>query len=333
MISKCISTGSFKNTCRYITQKPGATIILSEGVRSYDYKLMAKDFEMQQQLRPEKQQACFHGVLSFYPGEKPSDEMMEAIVKKYLQDLKIENTQYAVCKHADKAHLHLHIVANLVNNNGQAIKDSWIGLKGKKIAQRLTQEYKLIPALEKKLSLTHLDELRQPELDKYRVYQHITEILPQCRSMAELEKKLLQRGIEVQYKYKGQTQEKQGISFKTGNYCFKGSQVDRKFSYTGLVNTIQLKVTETLQQQQKQAQLLLQTQEKKREKSIGQEQKNELKPTSKIAKEPTRKQNNKPAKLIDAVIKPDLTYDYVPAELLKETEESRKRKRGMRISH
>jgi hypothetical protein len=29
---------------------------------------MAADFEMQKQLRPSKTMACFHSILSFYPG-------------------------------------------------------------------------------------------------------------------------------------------------------------------------------------------------------------------------------------------------------------------------
>ncbi|MCW3092199.1 MAG: Relaxase/Mobilization nuclease domain [Ferruginibacter sp.] len=233
MISKPVPANSFYHTCRYIANKQGAEILLAEGVRGHDYKLMATDFEMQQQLRPAKAQACFHSILSFYPGENPSDEMMKEIAKKYLAELGITNTQYAVSKHTDKTHLHMHIVANMVNNNGRSINDSWIGLRGKKIAQRLTQEYKLIPALQKNLVLTNMEALSQTEANKYRIYIAIAENLPRCKSMKELEEKLLTLGIETQYKYKGQSQERQGVSFKIGDTCFKGSQVDRKFSFPG----------------------------------------------------------------------------------------------------
>lgn len=72
------------------------------------------------------------------------------------------------------------------------------------------------------------------EANKYKVYLAISEILPLCRNMQELESRLLDRCIETQYKYKGHTNEKQGVSFKIGNFCFKGSQVDRKYSFAGL---------------------------------------------------------------------------------------------------
>ena len=178
MISKHVPANSFYHTCRYICNKPGAEVLLIEGVRGHDYKLMADDFEIQQHLRPEKKQACLHSILSFYPYEKPSDEMMKEIALKYLKELGITNTQYAISKHTDKAHLHMHIVANMVNNEGRAISDSWIGLKGKKISQRLTQEYKLIPALEKNLKLTNLEALNNVEAIKYKIYIAIAETLP-----------------------------------------------------------------------------------------------------------------------------------------------------------
>jgi hypothetical protein len=211
---------------------------------------MAEDFMIQQQMRPSKQKACLHAILSFYPGENPSDETLKEITLKYLSGLGVVNTQFAVIKHTDKAHLHLHIVANMVNNDGKAIADSWIGLRGKKLAQQLTEEYQLIPALKKNLDLTHLEALNQSEADKYTIYQAIAENLPLCRTMEELEKSLLKRGIETQYKYKGQTAEKQGISFKLGDYCFKGSQVDRKFSLAGLQKTLEQQLTHDLEPEQ-----------------------------------------------------------------------------------
>ncbi len=82
-----------------------------EGVRGHDYRLMSDDFIMQQQLRTEKEKACFHCSLSFYPGEELSNEELVKIAKEYLDKLGIVNTQYAITKYTDRKHLHLHILA------------------------------------------------------------------------------------------------------------------------------------------------------------------------------------------------------------------------------
>ena len=250
MISKHATANSFYHTCRYICDRPEAKVLVGEGVRGHDYKLMASDFLAQQELRPQKEHACMHAILSFYPGERPTDELMKEIAAKYLENIGIKETQYAIVKHTDKAHLHLHIVANMVNNNGRAISDSWIGYRGKKEAQRLTQEYKLTPALEKNLKMTHLEALSQTEAQKYKVYIAIVELLPGCKTMEDLEKKLAEQKITVLYKLNRQTAEKEGISFKIGDLCFKGSQVDRKFSYVGLENSLALQRSEALKQQE-----------------------------------------------------------------------------------
>lgn len=71
MISKVIIGKTFYGTCRYVCSDHKRAIVLeSDGVRDYNYKLMARDFEMQYAFRPSLSKAVFHGILSFYPGEK-----------------------------------------------------------------------------------------------------------------------------------------------------------------------------------------------------------------------------------------------------------------------
>ncbi len=205
MVSKVFSGHSFYHSCRYVVNKQGAEVLEYEGVRGHDFKVMSDDFIMQQQLRPEKEKACFHCSLSFYPGEKLSDELMVRIAKEYLEKLKIINTQFTITKHTDCKHIHLHIVANMVDNNGKAISDSFLGLRGKKTAQQLTEQYNLVPAISKNLELTNYEALRKSEGNKYKVYEAIMKTLPHCRKMEDLEKKLRLQGIETQYKYKGKT--------------------------------------------------------------------------------------------------------------------------------
>lgn len=239
MISKVITGKTFYGACKYVCMDQKRAVVLdTDGVRGYDYKLMAKDFEVQQGFRPSLKKAVFHGILSFYPGEKIEDQKMAEIAKEYLREMKIVDTQFAIVKHIDKDHSHLHIIANLVNNKGETIKDNWIGLKGKKISQKLTRQYGLIEALSKNLSLINLEALNEKETNRYIIYQAISEKLPNCKSLNDLKEKLQQENIETLYKYKGQTSELQGISFKLGEFKYKGSEIDRKFSIGNLQKII-----------------------------------------------------------------------------------------------
>ncbi len=326
MISKPVPADSFYHTCRYICQKPGAEVLIAEGVRGHNYKVMAEDFIRQQQLRPTKEKACFHSILSFHPKEKPSDEIMMEIARKYLERLGFVNTQFSVSKHTDKAHPHLHIVANMVDNNGEVISDSWVGLRGKKVAQQLTREYNLIPAIEKDLSLTHVEAMSEVEANKYKIFQAIAENLPHCRTVDDLEKRLLAQGIEIQYKYKGQTLEKQGISFKMGNVCFKGSQVDRKYSLAGL--------QKALEQQQRHEQRIPVKMEKLDEsRAPFKKQKPLVSPSFPGSPEPHQDLSHEHgqglSKLVEILMRPE-KHGSLPYEFTQEAYERRQKKKKHR---
>lgn len=249
MISKVITGKSFYGCCRYVcADEQRAEILEAEGVRDYSYRHMGNDFEMSRQQLPDKRKAVFHGILSFYPGEQLTNEALTQIGREYLEKLGVTNTQYVITKHTDTDHLHLHIIANLVNNRGKAIRDNWIGLRGKKTAQQLTKKYQLIPAIEKKIDLTNLQALNQEEVARYEIFQAIEAVLLRCKTLPTLEKELMKKGIDVQYKYKGDTQQLQGISFKKGLYAFKGSSIDRKYSIAGLQKAMQQQITQEQKQ-------------------------------------------------------------------------------------
>ena len=78
---------------------------------------------------------------------------------------------------------HLHIIANLVNNKGETIKDNWIGLKGKKTAQKLTRKYGLKEAVSKNIELTNLEALNEKEANRYVIYQAFLKSLPDVKAL------------------------------------------------------------------------------------------------------------------------------------------------------
>jgi hypothetical protein len=238
MISKVLPAArSFRSCCRYVCEDQNrAEVLKAEGVRGHDYKLMAKDFEHQRIFRPDKHQAVFHAVLSFYPGEQVADGKMIEIAEKYLERIGMENTQYVIAKHTDTDHLHMHVIANRVDNTGESIAEGWIGLRAKKVAQELTQEYKLKAVQKKDLELTHKESLQPAEAKRYHIFEAIEECLEKSKDLTNLEVMLLKWGIDTQYKYNDQTQEPEGISFRYEKQCFKGSQIDREFSLNGLEN-------------------------------------------------------------------------------------------------
>lgn len=304
MISKVITGKSFGGVCRYLCQDQlRAQVLDVSGVRGYNYKLMAADFEEQRWLNPNLKQPVFHAILAYYPGEEITDEKMIQIAKEYLEQLGIKNTQYAIVKHSDRKHPHVHVIANRVDNEGKTIKDNWLGLRGKKVAQSLTRKYELVQVQKKNLALTHLERMNEYEANRYKIYQAILDHLPKSKSLADLEQKLQRQGIETLYKYKGQTEELQGVSFKIGKFKYKGSEIDRQFSIKNLEKAIGQNLA--MKQENRQSLHLSERQQKTISAMLGMNH----------SRRPT---------MLEELMRPEQAHDYLPHELLKK---KRKQKR------
>ncbi|MBO9154665.1 relaxase/mobilization nuclease domain-containing protein [Chitinophaga sp. GCM10012297] len=234
MISKVISSASFRRICQYVLGKDGAYVLAADGIRDHCPRLMADDFEAQAELRRTISRPCFHAVLSFPPGEKVTDELMEELAGKYLEKIGMVDTQFAVICHTDTEHPHVHIIANRVNFQGKAISDSMIGRRAKAAAQELTRDFGLRPAEKKDISRIQIKAMSEPEQIRYRIYSAITSSLKGCPDLDELTRRLKVRGVETVVKFRSGTREPQGISFKVRDFCFKGSAVDRRFSLANL---------------------------------------------------------------------------------------------------
>ena len=78
------------------------------------------------------------------------------------------------------------------------------------------------------------EKLHASERVKYEIYRAVKEALRSADTWKEFQNKLLKMGVEMEFKYKGNTNEVQGIRFIKDNQSFKGSEIDRSFSWSRL---------------------------------------------------------------------------------------------------
>jgi hypothetical protein len=133
----------------------------------------------------------------------------------------------------------------------------------------------------------------------------------------------LKQGIQIQYKYKGRTDEKQGISFKKDTICFKGSEVDRKFSLTGLEKVLEFQRTQTLKLEQTQKQKLGLMQSPSRDKILSRQDSRTILSQGK-KKDLSHDRGKGLEKTINILLKPEKNNDQIPRELLQEAEPRRR---------
>ncbi|PAW93914.1 mobilization protein [Mucilaginibacter sp. MD40] len=240
MIAKIPKPGrSFGGVVEYNVLRKDAELLFADGIRTDHVKHMIADFNMQRKLNPGLGQAVGHIALGFSANDKGrlTNDLMTAIAKDYLQRMKIENTQVLIVRHQDKAHPHLHIVYNRVNNDGKTIADNFQQYKSIKITKALTLQHGLYIALDKKQ--VKREQLKGADKVKYELYDKIKAASKQVNTIGELKQILAKQGITTQYKLKSGSLEIQGVSFSKGKYTFKGSEIDRSLSYGNLAKQLQ----------------------------------------------------------------------------------------------
>ncbi len=306
MIGKIVKGRSFKGCVSYVMDAKDAKLLASEGVLETDTKSIINSFYMQSLLNSNLSKSVGHIPLSFSPDDAPrmTDFFMERLAKEYMQAMQIENTQYIIVRHNNTNHPHCHIVFNRVDNNGKTISDQNDRYRNEKVCKQLKDKYNLTYGKGKER--VNIQKLKGAEKTKYEIYHVIKDILPKVRNWKEFEQKLNKQGISIEYKYKGKTDVIQGVSFKKEEYSFKGSEIDRKFSYS--------KIDYLLQQNNRQ------------DKEINQSKPDCQNQQSKILESARSVLGG----LFD--IQPSATdYDMDEAELLHQQSQKRKRKKRRRF--
>ncbi len=233
MIGKITKGKSFSGCIKYILDKEKGTKLLdAQYVRLKSKESIIQSFVMQAKLRPTLAKSVGHIALSFSAEDKAklTDELMAKVAREYLQKMGFKDTQYIVARHFDKEHPHIHICFNRIDNQCKTISDKNDRHRSIKICRELTEKHGLYIASGKEHVKTH--RLKEPDKTKYEVYNTIKDTLPKCKNWDALTNALQKQGIKTQFKFRGQSDEKQGVIFSKGEYSFNGSKVDRQFSYS-----------------------------------------------------------------------------------------------------
>lgn len=239
MIGKVVKGRSFKGCISYVLDKENVKLIDSEGVLLNDTKSIINSFYMQSLMNPDLSKCVGHIPLSYAKEDEPklTDAFMVQLAKEYMEAMKIKNTQYIIVRHNNTPIPHCHIIFNRVDNDGETISDKKDWHENIKVCKVLKEKYNLTYGKGKELVNTN--KLRGAEKTKYEIYHSIKTALLMSKNWQQFEHTLKLQGVSINYKYKGQTDEVQGISFKKGEHSFKGSDIDRKFSFSKLNSQLQ----------------------------------------------------------------------------------------------
>ncbi|MCM1566048.1 MAG: relaxase/mobilization nuclease domain-containing protein [Dehalobacter sp.] len=211
-----------------------AKLLEAEGVLAGTTGEIIRSFAMQRSGRREVKQPVGHIPLSFAPEDKErmTNDFMVQLAKEYMEEMGIRNTQYIIVRHYNTGNEHLHIVYNRIDNDLKLISVNHDYKRNIIVCKKLKDKHGLTYGKGK--DKVKREKLKNPDKVKYHIYDAIKAVLPQCKDEKEFQFLLLKSDIKTEFKLKKTTGEVEGLSFRHGDFSFKGSQVDRKFSYGNL---------------------------------------------------------------------------------------------------
>ena len=231
MIAKIVKGSNFKGVVSYILDKEKeAKILACDGLFAENKETITGSFEAQARMNSKVTKPVGHIALAFSKEDEHclTDRAMAGIALEYLKKMGIKDTQILIVRHFDKEHPHVHVTFNRIANDSRTISDRSERIRSARICKELTRKYRLYFADSKEQVKRH--RLKEPDKTKYELYSILKSEVARCGNWWQLMVNMEKQGVEVRFKYKGSSDEVQGVVFSKNGYSFSGSKIDRRFS-------------------------------------------------------------------------------------------------------
>lgn len=241
MIGKQIIGKNFTKLLNYLFSKEGASLIGSNMMGKTPQEL-AVEFRSFLHLNNRVQKPVYHAALSVPQSEALSDAQWLDIGLDYLKGMGFDQNQFAIFRHTDCEHDHIHMAASRIklNSKGTCVSDSWNYRRSEKLIEQLEEKYGLTPTVrswEKERRSPTTGECRQlARTGETSIREQLQTVLDQATidqpEMTVLVDRLTQQGISVRIK---PTPTKElGISYKLGDVAFSGTHLGKAYTFNGL---------------------------------------------------------------------------------------------------
>lgn len=231
----------------------------AEGQLDADSRRLARSFRAQAMMNPDVKKCVKHLWVSYkpedqlamvnnaYKGKRHFNTLEEAIdtlgqqrvneitdkamvedTKRLLKGMGYDQTQFLIIRHSEKDNPHVHVIINMVDNEGNRLKDFQEKKRGIEICKQITLDRNYTWGEHKSVSETIS---RNPkENARAKICKEIFHISERCNTAEELKREAARRNIEVRYSTDYRTGHITGISFSKDDFLFPASKVDSSLS-------------------------------------------------------------------------------------------------------
>lgn len=237
MISKTVIGRSFKGVVNYLVskvEKGQGEVLVAQGVRE-SKREMISDFNLSRQINEKLTRCVWHTSLSFSECDALTNERLLEIAREWMEGMGIANTQFAIIKHTDTKHPHVHIVASRIGDDGKTIIDSNNWKRSGSICRQLEEKYNLqrLPEVRQEKKINH-SALKGRDAFKSECHLALQESLRNSKSIDQFVLLMKEKGIDCKWKY-NQDGTVRGLSFLRDKIKLKASDINRIYSAKNIV--------------------------------------------------------------------------------------------------
>lgn len=245
MIAKQVQGSDFKKVLNYVHGKSGARLIGSNMTGSEPDSL-AREFRISSELRKRVTKSVYHVSLSISPKEKLSEKTWVKIARAYLQGMEFNGNQYAIYRHTDRYHDHIHIIASRIRiTDGTVVNDSWQHRKAEKLLRQLEEQFGLNQtpcSWERKKRSPKTGEVRRQRrtgeiATRTQLQKLIDQALKGYPCLEDFIRRLEAKGVSIRLR-KSQDGKIQGISYGLNGIAFQGRQLGKDYTWTNLESVL-----------------------------------------------------------------------------------------------
>lgn len=261
MVGK-ISQGNFFGGAIDYAKDKNKSVKIDSNMMSNSNKDLTKEFLLCANLNTRVKKKVKHFVISFSAEDetKLNPELMQNLTKDYLQKMGYANNQFVAYLHQDTSKEHLHIIANRVDFDGEAVSDSFDKKRSRASLMKLEQKYNLTRTREKSLDKSKNYNKDEKEMikrmknkgkltDKQVIKNVIITALERgVKNKNEFEKSLNADKIKLKENKAGN-----GYNFEFNDQNYKASSIDRNLSFAKIQESFKnnTQIFEKEQQQQR----------------------------------------------------------------------------------
>jgi hypothetical protein len=237
----------FRGALNYNLEKvnKGVAKWLDTSFAQHDERTIMNEVKMIRVLRPNLAKYFYHTSVNFPPHENLKDEQMIIIAKDYLDAMGFDQHQYAIFRHFDADHPHIHILVNRIGYDGTVVSDSKDYQRSETVLRGLEKQHGLTEVIssrmaqERAMTKNELEMMKRTDEPsvKMKLQVIIKSALNQKPTAEQFIGQLETQGINILFN-QASTGFVSGISYGYEGMQFKGAHLGNTYKWQAIKNAI-----------------------------------------------------------------------------------------------